>query len=113
MTPSIAIELLRENAAQVADRLRALANSDRLIMLCRLSDGEASVNELVAITGMPQSSVSQHLATLREAGVITARAEGQRRFYSISDPQARRIMAALCQACTPEGEERAAEPICG
>lgn len=108
MKSSLPIEYLRENATEVAARLRALSNRDRLIMLCRLAEGEASVNELVAIAGIPQSSVSQHLAMLREAGIVSARAEQQQRFYSISDAQAKRIMDALCEACAPETRGEAA-----
>jgi DNA-binding transcriptional ArsR family regulator len=93
------IETMRPFATDVADKLRALAHRDRLLMLCRLSEGEASVGELVAATGLRQSIVSQHLATLREAGAVSSRAEQQSRIYSISDPQVRRIFDALCDAC--------------
>lgn len=108
MKSSLAIELLRENATEVAARLRALANRDRLLMLCRLSSGEASVGELVAVTRLSQSSVSQHLALLREAGVVGVRAEQQSRFYSISDARTQRIMDALCAACVADGANDAA-----
>jgi DNA-binding transcriptional ArsR family regulator len=92
---------LQENAGEVADRLRVLANRDRLLMLCRLAAGEASVSELVAVTGLAQSSVSQHLAVLREAGAVRVRPEQQTRHYSLADPRMHRMIEALCAACGP------------
>jgi DNA-binding transcriptional ArsR family regulator len=102
MNRSLPIETLRPYASDVAGKLRALAHRDRLLMLCRLSEGEASVSQLVAATGLKQSIVSQHLATLREAGAVSARAEQQQRIYSISDPQVRLIFDALCESCGPQ-----------
>lgn len=99
------LDLLRENATGVAARLRVLANRDRLIMLCRISAGEASVSELVDLTGLSQSAVSQHLALLREAGAVEARAEAQTRYYRVADDQVKAIIGALCTACaTSTGE---------
>ena len=90
------IAALHDNAAHVAQRLRLLAHRDRLIMLCRMTAGEVSVGELVSLTGLPQSSVSQHLAILREAGTVGVRAEAQSRFYRLVDAQVAGIIAALC-----------------
>ena len=90
------IAALHNNAAHVAERLRLLAHRDRLIMLCRMTDGEVSVGELVTLTGLSQSSVSQHLAVLREAGTVSVRAEAQSRFYQLVDAQVAGIIAALC-----------------
>lgn len=93
------IELLKANAEQMATTLRLLANRERLIMLCRLSAGEASVGELVELTGLAQSAVSQHLGVLREGGAVGVRADAQSRYYSIVDDQVHRIFNALCDAC--------------
>ncbi|MEG3146518.1 metalloregulator ArsR/SmtB family transcription factor [Sphingomonas sp. RT2P30] len=101
MISGASIKALQENAGEVADRLRVLANRDRLLMLCRLAAGEASVNELVAVTGLAQSSVSQHLAVLREAGAVRVRPEQQTRHYSLADPRMHRMIEALCAACGP------------
>lgn len=98
-----ATQALYDNAAEVADRLRVLANRDRLIMLCRLAGGEASVGELVALTGLSQSSASQHLAVLREAGAVRVRREQQTRHYSLADPRIHRMIEALCNASQPVG----------
>ncbi|MFA6114038.1 MAG: metalloregulator ArsR/SmtB family transcription factor [Sphingomonas sp.] len=104
MISSEAIKALYDNAAEVADRLRVMANRDRLLLLCRLAAGEASVGELVAVTGLSQSSVSQHLAVLREAGAVRVRPEQQTRHYSLADPRMHRLIEALCNASRPIGE---------
>jgi len=90
------IAALHDNATLVAQRLRLLAHRDRLIMLCLMTNGEVSVGELVSLTGLPQSSVSQHLAVLREAGTVSVRAEAQSRFYQLVDTRVAGIIAALC-----------------
>ncbi|MGD9811295.1 MAG: ArsR/SmtB family transcription factor [Sphingobium sp.] len=95
----MSIEQMRGNADDLSVKLRAMANRDRLMMLCRLSEGEASVGELVEVTGLAQSLVSQHLAMLRRAGVVTARTDRQMRIYSISDDKVAAIFDALCSIC--------------
>ena len=90
---------LKANAAIMAGRLKLMSHPERLLMLCRMDEGEASVTELVELAGLSQSSVSQHLAMLREEGVVSIRGEAQTRFYSMADPKMRRIINALCEAC--------------
>ncbi len=102
MTIDASFDVLKGNAAQVAQRLRVLAHPDRLIMLCRMSEGEVSVSELVSLTNLSQSSVSQHLATLRDAGAVEARADAQSRLYRIIDTQVDAIIHALCAVCIRE-----------
>lgn len=102
MNQSLALDQMIGNASLVAGKLRALAHRDRLLMLCRLSTGEASVSQLVEATGLRQSVVSQHLATLRSAGAVAARSEQKSRIYSIVDPQVRQIFNALCESCGTE-----------
>lgn len=94
------IDELRDNADRMATILRLLANRERLIMLCRLSAGEASVSELVDLTGLAQSAVSQHLGVLREGGAVAVRADAQTRYYRIADEMVRTIFDALCEACS-------------
>jgi ArsR family transcriptional regulator len=53
---------LKANASMMAARLKVMSHPERLLMLCRMDEGEVSVNELVAMTGLSQSGVSQHLA---------------------------------------------------
>jgi len=102
MTYAGPLDLLQHNASDVATRLRILANRDRLIMLCRMSAGEVSVNELVELTGLAQPTVSQHLALLREAGAVEVRPSAQTRYYHIVDDMVAAIIDALCSVCAPD-----------
>lgn len=90
---------LKTNAGKMAARLKLMSHPERLLMLCRMDEGEVSVNELVELTGLSQSAVSQHLAMLREEGVVSIRGEAQTRYYSLYDPIVRGIIHALCELC--------------
>lgn len=89
---------LQERADHVAGRLALLANAKRLLILCELAKGERSVGTLQAAVGLGQSALSQHLARLREAGMVDTRRESQTIFYRISDPDLEVLMAALYEA---------------
>lgn len=91
---------LKDNATAMSGRLKLMSHPERLLMLCRMDEGEASVTELVELSGLSQSSVSQHLAMLRDEGVVGIRGEAQTRFYSLKDPMVRAIIHALCELCT-------------
>jgi len=97
------LSILKANAALMAGKLRIMSHPERLLMLCRMDEGEVSVGELVALTGLSQSSVSQHLAMLREEGVVSIRGEAQTRFYSLRDETVRAIIHALCELCSQAG----------
>lgn len=90
---------LKSNAAIMSGRLKLMSHPERLLMLCRMDEGEVSVNELVELSGLSQSSVSQHLALLREEGVVNVRGEAQTRYYSLIDPIVRGVIHALCELC--------------
>ena len=90
---------LKSNAGAMAARLRLMSHPERLLMICRMDEGEVAVSELVDMTGLSQSSVSQHLAVLREEGAVNVRGEAQTRFYSLSDPLLRGMIHALCTLC--------------
>ena len=77
------IEECRRIAAAWAPTLRALANEERLLIALWLADGVRSVRELEQATGMSQSLVSYHLRELREAGLVTASAEGRSNRYRL------------------------------
>jgi len=90
---------LKANAAIMAGRLKLMSHPERLLMLCRMDEGEASVSELVELSGLSQSSVSQHLAMLRQEGAVSIRGEAQSRFYSLKDPIVRGVIHTLCELC--------------
>lgn len=90
-----AARALQDRADHVASRLALVANARRLLILCELAKGERSVGALQQAAGLGQSALSQHLARLREAGMVDTRRESQTIFYRISDPDLELLMAAL------------------
>lgn len=90
------LAVLQRNAGTAASMLRALANERRLMILCLLiADQELSAGELADRVGLSQSATSQHLAKMREEGLITFRRESQTVHYRIADPSVKRLMATL------------------
>lgn len=90
-------------AGEAAKLLRALSNERRLMILCQLADGERSVGQLLSLVGLSQSALSQHLAVLREEGVVATRREAQSVWYRIADPAALKVVATLAEIfCPPE-----------
>jgi DNA-binding transcriptional ArsR family regulator len=67
-----------------ASLLPLLSDPTRLDIITALKGGEASVNTITQAVGIAQSGVSRHLAILHQAGVVTVRAEGQRRLYALN-----------------------------
>lgn len=95
-------EQLRAHAARAAELLRVLASPHRLMVVCVLVEGERTVGELNARIALGQSALSQHLAVLRRAGVVTTRREGRRIHYAVAPGVATDIVARLYQAyCAP------------
>ena len=86
---------MMENAEQTTAFLKSLANPVRLILLCRLSEGDARVNQLEDALGVPQSQVSKQLARLREEGLVKATRDGRSVVYALADERARRIVSVL------------------
>ena len=96
-----------EHAPRAAALLKALGSEPRLLVLCSLVDGPRSVSEINARVPLSQSALSQHLAVLREAGVVTTRRESQTIHYSLVPGPASKVMAALYAAyCAPAGRGR-------
>lgn len=92
----------REQAEDAARLLKAMANEHRLMILCRLGEGEFSAGALLEETTLSQSALSQHLAVLREEGLVETRRESQTIFYRISDPAAVKVIATLAEIFCPE-----------
>lgn len=102
MKAALPVAALQAKADHVAGRLALLANARRLLILCELVQGERPVGALQAAVGLGQSALSQHLAKLREAGMVDTRREGQTIHYRISDPDVQVLMAALYEAFCKE-----------
>lgn len=83
-------------AVEVAGVLRAIANERRLMILCKLVEwGEGSVNALADTVGLSQSALSQHLAKMRDEGLVTYRRDSQTLWYRIGDPRIEDLLATL------------------
>jgi len=82
---------------QAEKLLKVLANKERLIILCQLSESELSVSQLLQNTSLSQSALSQHLARLRELNIVRTRKEAQTVFYSIHDKKAVAVITVLHQ----------------
>jgi ArsR family transcriptional regulator, virulence genes transcriptional regulator len=95
---------LERKAAAVADILRALANERRLMILCKLVEwGEANVSTLAEAVGLSQSALSQHLAKMRDEGIVAFRRESQTLWYRIADPRIEALFGALHDLfCRPD-----------
>ena len=100
------------NATMVAGILRALANERRLMILCKLVEwGEANVGTLAEAVGLSSSALSQHLAKMREEGIVTYRRESQTLWYRVADPRTEELLGHLQQIfCPPEPAPRKRKP---
>lgn len=92
---SIDPESMRAHAVEAARLLKVLGNEKRLMLLCLLVEGERSVSELNARLDLSQSALSQHLAVLREDGLVVTRREAQAIYYSLREGPAQRIIETL------------------
>lgn len=94
---------MMENAKRTSVFLKSLSHPLRLVILCRLVEGEANVGELEGKTGLPQAVVSKQLANLRTAGMVEFRREGREIHYSLSHDHTRRILIALYDEFCDDG----------
>ena len=90
---------LKANAGRMAQRLKVMSHPERLLMLCRMDEGEVSVTELVVMTGLSQSGVSQHLALLRAENIVSVRVDANTRWYSLKDRIVSGVIHALFDLC--------------
>lgn len=109
------IQELTQRSQDVARYLKVLANPSRLLILCELNLGERSVGALEGAVGLTQSALSQHLAKLRESGIVATRRDAQTIYYRLADPRAARMMGTLYDLfCAPQsaanGKAAAAAP---
>ncbi|CDS53368.1 Transcriptional regulator, ArsR family [Polaromonas sp. CG9_12] len=100
--PVIDTDTLRQGAAQAVAALKLLANEDRLLLLCQLSQGELCVSELEAQLGIRQPTLSQQLGVLRAEGVVNTRRQGKNIYYSVADPAMLEIVAVLHRLYCPK-----------
>jgi DNA-binding transcriptional ArsR family regulator len=93
---------LRGAAGQAVAALKLLANADRLLLLCQLSQGEMCVSELEEALDIHQPTLSQQLGVLRSEGVVSTRREGKHIFYQVADPALLEILTVLYRLYCPK-----------
>jgi DNA-binding transcriptional ArsR family regulator len=86
---------LRASASKACALLKALANEDRLLILCQLTQGERNVGELEKMTGVRQPTLSQQLGILRDEGLVVTRREGKYIFYGLASNEVIQVMKTL------------------
>ncbi len=94
--------MLRQAAGQAVSALKVLANEDRLLLLCQLSQGEMAVGDLEEVLGIRQPTLSQQLAVMRAEGVVDTRRDGKRIFYSIADARLLQVLGLLYSLYCPK-----------
>lgn len=102
------IQRLRDNADEAERLLKSLANPDRLLLLCQLSQGELNVSELERKLGIHQPTLSQQLGVLRREGLVETRREGKMIFYRVNSGPALTVIGTLYQLFCTEADESAA-----
>lgn len=97
------ISTFQQQAAEAAGLLKMLSNERRLMVLCHLvANDELTVGDLNARVGLSQSALSQHLAKLREEGVLATRKEAQTVYYRIADARTHQIIGLLHDLFCPD-----------
>jgi len=109
-----AIEEMRDHATEAAAFLKALANDQRLLVLCALLDGPLSVGDINERVPLSQSALSQHLSVLRDAGLVSTTRESQTIYYTLTPGPALQIMEVLyARFCAPDSAgPRTKKPRC-
>ena len=98
---TLELEDMRQAASQACSLMKVLANPDRLMILCQLSQGEKRVGELEELLGIVQPTLSQQLTVLREEKLVSTRREGKNIYYTLDSPKAMAVIETLYQQfCT-------------
>jgi ArsR family transcriptional regulator len=100
--PTIDPEVLRAAAGTAVGALKVMANEDRLLLLCQLSQGAACVGDLEEQLDIRQPTLSQQLGVLRNEGVVRTRREGKYIYYSVADPKLLELLAVLYRLYCPK-----------
>jgi DNA-binding transcriptional ArsR family regulator len=93
--PNLDLDQIKANASEAESFLKMIANKNRLMILCSLVDQECSVTQLNQSVPLTQSALSQHLASLRKAGLVSTRREAQTIYYSVTDRRVKQIIEKM------------------
>lgn len=95
-------ELLRGAALEAVTALKVLANTDRLLLLCQLSQGEMCVSDLENALDIRQPTLSQQLGVLRNEAVVSTRRDGKNIYYSVADERLLEMLSVLYRLYCPK-----------
>lgn len=84
-----------DDIERAALSMKAMAHPLRLKILCTLGDQEVSVQEIVELVGTSQSNISQHLAILRDKGILSSRKDANRVYYKVGDARTLRLISMM------------------
>jgi len=93
--PTFSLIDKQEHIEMAARALKAIAHPLRLKILCVVGDQEACVQDIVEQVGTSQSNISQHLAILREKGVLLTRKDANRVFYRVGDQRTLQLVGMM------------------
>ena len=88
---------LKDSAKSACSLMKVMANTDRLLLICQIAQGEKSVSQLEELSDIHQPTLSQQLAVLREEGLAVTRREGKKIYYRIASQPALSLMQVLYQ----------------
>lgn len=95
-------DVLRRGADRAVAALKLLANEDRLLLLCQLSQAEMSVGEMESSLDIRQPTLSQQLAVLRSQGVVSTRRDGKYIYYRVADRALVEVLSVLYRVYCPK-----------
>lgn len=100
--PSEALITRDEDIERASRSIKAMSHPLRLKILCALGDEEVSVQDIVALVGTSQSNISQHLAILRDKGILASRKDANRVYYRVGDSRTLRLIGMMREVfCNP------------
>ena len=88
---------LAASAHKASRLLKLMASEQRLMILCKLSEGEYSAGELTELVGLSQGAASQHLQKMKAEGLVDTRRDAQTIYYRLADDAARQVIDLLCK----------------
>ncbi|QNB07533.1 helix-turn-helix transcriptional regulator [Herbaspirillum frisingense] len=95
-------EQMRQAAGEAVTALKVLANEDRLLLMCQLSQQEMCVSELEEALDIRQPTLSQQLGVLRNEGVVATRRDGKRVYYRVADERLLAMLELMYQLYCPK-----------
>lgn len=109
-TETMPLEDVYTNAKLASQFLKALANENRLVILCTLADGEKNVGELEEILGIRQPTLSQQLARLRTEKLVGTRRESKQIYYHLASEEAQQVIGLLYELFCSKDAGAASKP---